>query len=182
MRVLVNGQEAYVWYISPGQVNAIAPDGLPEGTVSVQVLRDTVQSSAFAATARKVSPAVFVMLGPAYAAARHHPDYTLVARPDQFPGCSAPPNCPPREAAPGGIVLLYGTGFGPVDPPVPAGRLVDTPGIVTGKLRVRFGATWVDAFGGLASPGLYQIAAQVPEATQDGDIEEIGRASCRERV
>jgi uncharacterized protein (TIGR03437 family) len=121
--------------------------------------------------ARKLSPAFFVMLPPAYAAARHHPDYALVARPDQFPGCGDPPNCPPREAAPGGIVLLYGTGFGPVTPPIPAGQLFDTPNVVAGKLRVRFGATWVEAFGGLASPGLYQIAAQVPDSTPDGDIE-----------
>lgn len=186
VRVLINGLEAYVWYISPVQVNAIAPDGLPEGTVSVQVVRDTVQSSAFAATARRLSPALFVMLAPAYAAARHHPDYHLVARPDQFPGCGDPIDCPPREAAPGGIVLLYGTGFGPVEPPVPAGRLVDTPGIVSGKLRVRFGATWVDALGGLASPGLYQIAAQVPEATPDGDVEVVtevdGKASPPVRI
>jgi uncharacterized protein (TIGR03437 family) len=39
----------------------------------------------------------------------------------------------------------------------------------------------VDAFGGLASPGLYQIAAQVPESTPEGDVEVVaevdGKAS-----
>jgi len=75
-----------------------------------------------------------------------------------------------REAQPGEIVQLYGTGFGPVNPPVPAGRLFDTPNQMTAPVRVRFGDTWVEAIGGLASPCLYQIAVRVPDSAPDGDL------------
>ena len=84
--------------------------------------------------------------------------------------CGNPLNRLVREAQPGEIVQLYGTGFGPVNPPVPAGRLFDTPNQMTAPVRVRFGDTWVEANGGLASPCLYQIAVRVPDSAPDGDL------------
>ena len=82
-----------------------------------------------------------------------------------------------REAQPGEIVLLYGTGFGPVNPPILAGRLFDTPNQMTAPVRVRFGGTWVDPIGGLASPGLYQIAVQAPDSALDGDLEVVAEVA-----
>jgi uncharacterized protein (TIGR03437 family) len=171
VRVRVNGADAFLYYISPTQLNALAPDGIPDGAASVEVVNNGVRSSSFTVTSRSVSPAFFVMLAPSWVAARHHPDYHLVARPEQFPNCGDPVNCPVREAEPGEIVLLYGTGFGPVNPPIAAGKLFETPNQMTTPVRVRFGDTWVEAFGGLASPGLYQIAVQVPGSAPDGDLE-----------
>jgi len=67
---------------------------------------------------------------------------------------------------PGGAVLLYGTGFGPVNPPIPAGRLFDAPNQMTNPVRVRFGDTWVEALGGLAVAaevaGKQSPAAKIP--------------------
>jgi uncharacterized protein (TIGR03437 family) len=170
VRVRVNGADAFLYYISPTQLNALAPDGIPDGPATVEVVNAGARSFGFTVTARSVSPAFFVMLPPSGIAARHHPDYRLVARPEQFPGCGDPLDCPVREAQPGEIVLLYGTGFGPVNPPIPAGRLFDTPNQMASGVRVRFGDTWVEAIGALASPGLYQIAVQAPDSAPDGDL------------
>jgi len=42
---------------------------------------------------------------------------------------------------------------------------------------VRFGDTWVEAIGGLASPGLYQIAVQAPDSAPDGDLEVVAEVA-----
>jgi len=41
---------------------------------------------------------------------------------------------------------------------------------MTAPVRVRIGDTWVDPFGGLPSPGLYQIAVQAPDSAPDGEL------------
>nr|MCU0782173.1 hypothetical protein [Akkermansiaceae bacterium] len=172
VKVRINGREAAIYFISPTQINGLAPANLPEGPADVQVVRGAETSASFTATVRALSPAFFVMLAPSYAAARHHPDYKLVALPEQFPGCTAGIDCPPRPAQPGEWLLFYGTGFGPVTSAVPP--------LMTLPVRVRFGSTWAEGLGALASPGLYQIAVQVPEATPEGDIPVIAEVGGRQ--
>ncbi len=180
VRITVGGRDAFLYYVSPTQINALVPDGLADGPATVVVLRDGVAGSPFTANVKLVSPAFFVMLAPSQVAARHHPDYRLVARPDQFPGCVSGIDCPPRPATPGEWILLYGTGFGPVDPAVPAGRVPTETSLLKNAVRVRFGQEWVDAVGALASPGLYQIAVQVPASVQTGDVSVLAETGGRQ--
>src|SRR5205085_1568655 len=60
--VQVNGKPAYVYYISPGQINAQAPD-LPAGAGSVAVIRDGQLSDSFSTTVQTYAPAFFLWTG-----------------------------------------------------------------------------------------------------------------------
>ena len=75
--VTVNGIPAYVEYISPSQINALAPDDATVGPVQVQVT--TAQQTSNAVTAQKgqFAPAFFT-IGGAYVAAEHT-DYSPVS-------------------------------------------------------------------------------------------------------
>ena len=58
--VLMNGKAAYVFYISPTQVNVLTPPDLGTGAISVQVSVNGVTSQAFVVQAQTVSPSFAV--------------------------------------------------------------------------------------------------------------------------
>jgi uncharacterized protein (TIGR03437 family) len=63
------------------------------------------------------------------------------------------------------VVVLYGTGFGPTNPVVPAGQAYSGSGAPLGTLpNINIGsATGVTInFGGVVAPGLYQFNVVVP--------------------
>jgi uncharacterized protein (TIGR03437 family) len=99
--VAINGVAAYVSFISPTQINVLAPDDATIGAVPVQVTAAQQKSNAFSTPKTLISPAFFTLGGGVYVAALHA-DYSLV-------GAALP-------AKPGEIILLYGTGFGPANP------------------------------------------------------------------
>lgn len=73
------------------------------------------------------------------------------------------------------MVLLFGTGFGPTDPAVPAGRVVTSAARLANPVQIRFGNVVAEVqFAGLApqAAGLYQFNVVVP-AVPDGDVEVI---------
>lgn len=155
--VTINGKPAYVEYISPTQINAIAPDDDTIGQVPVQVT--TPQGPSYSGTAlkQKASPGFFAYQsgGTTYAAAVHV-DGTLV-------GPSGPGS---RPAAPGEVIEVYGTGFGPTNPATPSAQLVSQPALLASPAAVSIGG--VDAevqWAGLVSSGLYQLNVKIPDVT-----------------
>jgi len=153
--VTINGLAAYVEYISPTQVNVLAPDDATVGAVEVQVTAGQVKSNSFTAQKEQFAPAFFTM-GGNYAAAEHA-DYTLVGEPGLIAGAITTP------AKPGEIILIYGTGFGPTSPPLPSAQLVTTPAVLANSVQVTIGgvsAPWI--FAGLAGSGLCQFNVTVP--------------------
>ena len=69
-------------------------------------------------------------------------------------------------------MTFYGTGFGPVTPDVPAGRIADQASRITGSLQVTIGGVSATVtYAGLAPNivGLYQINVTVP-AGVEGDV------------
>ena len=83
-----------------------------------------------------------------------------------------------RGARPGEVILLYGTGFGPTRPAVPAAQVVSTPAPLANTVTVRIGGVVADvSFAGLTGAGLYQLNVKVPDTLADGDaavVAEIG--------
>ena len=161
--VTVGGMPAYVYYISPGQINALAPN-LSPGPVSVTVTTPNGTSAPVNATAGLYGPAFFGWPGNQAVATR--PDYSLVARTGTFSGAVT------TAAKPGEVIILWGTGFGPTTP-------ASTPGETTPSSQaystatlpvVTLGSTTLQVLGAALSPGsagLYQIAVQLP-AVADG--------------
>ena len=159
--VTINGLAAYVAYISPGQINVLAPDDAASGAVQLQVTTAQGKSNSFTTQKAPFAPAFFT-LGGSYLAALHA-DYTLVGKPGLIAGLTSTP------AKPGETIQIYGTGFGPTNPPVPSAQLVAAPAVLANSLQVAIGGQAASVtYAGLVEPGLYQINVTVP-SVPDGD-------------
>lgn len=152
--VAIDGKPAYVEYISPTQINAIAPDDDTIGPVEVQVT--TPQGASYPGTVLKqrLSPAFFTyQSGTTSYVAAVHLDGSLV-------GPSGPSS---RPAVPGEVIEIYGAGLGPTNPASPTSQLVAQPATVSLPATVTVGG--VNAlvqWAGIVSPGLYQLYVQIP--------------------
>ena len=162
--VNVGSKAAYVYFISPGQINVQAPD-VGNGPVPVTVTTPSGTSVAVTATVAAQSPAFFISDGKTQAVATRNSDGVLVAKDGTFPGIV--------PAKPGDVLILWGTGFGPTTPPVAAGIQVPSDTIHnTSQVSIKIGTADATVFGAALAPtfaGLYQIAIQVPASLADGD-------------
>ena len=152
--VTINGKAAYVEYISPTQINAIAPDDDTIGPVPVQVT--TPQGASYSGTVlkQKLSPAFFTyQSGASSYAAAVHVDGTLVG-----------PNGPSsRPAAPGEVIEVYGTGFGATTPATPTAQLVAQSAPLALPVTMSIGGVAADVqWAGLVLAGLYQFNVKIP--------------------
>jgi uncharacterized protein (TIGR03437 family) len=160
VRVNINGRPAYVYYISPAQINVLAPDDPTEGPVQVEVLNLQGRSEPVTVQKEKFAPAFFMLdpEGRRYVAAVHV-DGTLVGKRNLFSGAVAT-----RPARPRDVILLFGTGFGPTDPPAPEGEIVRNVGRLRNRVTVRIGNAVADVvFAGIVGAGLYQFNVTVPD-------------------
>jgi uncharacterized protein (TIGR03437 family) len=138
--VAINGVAAYVAYISPTQINLLAPDDPTIGTVQVQVTAARQNSNTLSSPKTLFAPAFFTLGAGAYVAALHA-DYSLVSA--------------SNPAKPNETILLYGTGFGPTTPP--------TPAPLANPVQIKIGGIAATVtFAGLVGPGLYQFNVMVP--------------------
>jgi uncharacterized protein (TIGR03437 family) len=160
--VTIDGLAAYVYYISPTQINVQAPSDSSQGQVNVVVKNNGTVSAAFPATLQPFAPAFFLYTLTPYAIATRYPDNALVGNPSVIPGTVA--------AKPGDVLIFWATGFGPTDPPTPAGIAVTgapkatLPSISVGGVPV----TTIYAVLSPGSAGLYQIAVQLPASLPAG--------------
>jgi len=163
--VTMGGKPAYVYYISPGQLNVLAPD-LPAGPVTVTVTTPGGTSTSFAATASVYGPAFFLWPGSQVVATRQ--DYSYAVKAGTFAGAATVP------AKPGEVLILWATGFGPTMPAAPSGVSVPASGgySTATSPTVTINNTPAVVYGAALAPGsagLYQIAIQVPNTLADGD-------------
>lgn len=153
--VTIDGLPAYVEFISPTQINVLAPDDPKAGPVSIQVTTAGQTSNIVTVPKNSLSPALFTILQ--HYVAAQHADYTLVGAPNLIAGVTSSP------AKPGETILVYATGFGPTNPPVPTGQLVSTAEPLAGSVQVTVGGAQATVvFAGLIAPGLYQLNVTVP--------------------
>ena len=161
--VTINGRSAFVYYISPGQINVQAPTDTSTGAVSVVVTNNGSQSVPATAQLQGFAPAFFQYTGTSYAIATRYPDNALVGNPSAIPGTVA--------AAKGDVLILWATGFGPTNPATGAGAVVTGAPPVAILPTVTVGGTPVTMIGAALSPGsagLYQIAVQLPASLPSG--------------
>ena len=167
--VIVNGKPAYIYYISPTQLNVLTPADTTQGSVPVQVTTANVKSNVVNANAATLAPALFTFSqqGGRYVAAVRS-DGAYIAPPDLITGLPAVP------AKPGDIILLYGTGFGPTTPPSPIGQVINPAPLAT-PVTVSIGGIVVNPqFAGIVSPGLYQFNVVVPNLPNGDNAVSIG--------
>ncbi len=107
--VRVGGQTAPLFFVSPGQINLQIPVSLaarPEPWRVVVVREGLNSPTADEVYVHETAPGLFNVVA--------HADFMLVGRGD-------PEGAYP--ARPGETIILFGTGFGPTDPPVVEGQL-----------------------------------------------------------
>ena len=154
--VTINGLAAFVYFISPTQLNVLAPSdsSITDGqSVPVKVM-SPLGTATGTAVARLIAPAMFKV--DAQDAAAINLDGTIVAPIGAFPGS--------HPAKPGDVVELYLTGLGPTNPAITAGQLFSAAAPITNSASVQVGGVSASVlFAGLVTPGLYQVNLTVPE-------------------
>ena len=165
--VTIDGKPAAVAFISPGQINVLAPDDSSTGLGPVQVKNTLGATDSVLALQQTAAPALFQFPGTGYAAGVHADGTNLAGLRLVQQGI------PGTAAKVGETIVLFGTGFGATQPaisstaPVPAAlplaRLQD--------LSVRIGGLDAAiAFAGLISPGVYQFNVVVPQVATGDQI------------
>jgi uncharacterized protein (TIGR03437 family) len=167
--VTIDGLPAYVEYISPTQINVLAPDDATAGPVQVQVTTAQQKSNSLPVQKQQFAPAFFTIDGGLYVAASHANTYILVGKTNLLPGVQTQP------AAPGEIIQMYGTGFGPTNPPLKTAQTVTTPAVLANTVQVTIGGVTASVeYAGLVEAGLYQLNVTVPASLPSGDAKVLG--------
>ena len=170
--VSINGEAAYIDYISPVQIDILVPPDIPAGPVQIQVTNNGLASATIAATMSAVAPAFFDF-GPVNAAgnqyiAATHANGTPGGPPSYVTGVASTP------FTEGEIIILYGTGFGPTNPPVPKGQLITTAAALVATPTVTIGGLPAQVqFAGVSEAGLYQFNVVVPTGLTAGTTANI---------
>jgi uncharacterized protein (TIGR03437 family) len=157
----VNGVSAFIYYMSPTQVNILTPPNAISGSVPVQLSDNGVIGANFMVQAQPESPSFFVFGGGPYLAATHV-NGTYIGPTSLYPGLTTP-------AQPGETIVMYGNGFGSTSTAVvsgsetQSGTLSPMPAITIG------GVTAKVTFAGLVAPGEFQFNVEVPPSLANGD-------------
>lgn len=162
--VSVGGQPAFVYFISPGQVDALVPGSVATGPQPVTVTTANGTSVPLLVSVNPIQPGLlaptsFAVNGSQYLAALFPDGKTFVLPPNTIAGV------PSRQAQPGDTIIVYGIGFGGVTPNIPAGQVVSQANSLNSKFQILIGGTPATlAYSGLAPNfvGLYQFNVVVP--------------------
>ncbi len=159
--VTVNGKPAFIYYISPTQINFLTPPDTLPGLAQILVTNNGNGGNPINTQAQAVSPSFFVFGGGPYVAATHLGG-SLLGPATLYPASSTP-------AKPGEEIVLYANGFGPTSSPVVSGSITQSGSLPTLPAVKIGGIAATVIFAGLVSPGEFQFNVVVPASTPDGD-------------
>lgn len=171
--VTINGRPAPVFFISPGQVNVLAPTDEATGNVQVVVRNAAGESAPVTVAKSRLLPAFYAPFG------QNNRLFVtgVLNSTGQILGKTGVEPRAARAFRPGDIVQFYATGLGPTNPPRPADEVVASPANLVETPTIRINETVVQILGAaLVGSGLYQINATIPDVP-DGDhpiVLEIG--------
>jgi len=153
--------------VSPTQVNALVPDGVPIGAgVPVTVKNPAGESDPATVNIADVAPAILAPPGFSVAGKQHAVATFAAASDVAFVGAAGSiAGVTLRPARAGDVITLYGVGFGPVTPAVTPGTIASGTTAVGANVTVQIGTTPATLkYSGLAPGfvGLYQFNVMVP--------------------
>jgi uncharacterized protein (TIGR03437 family) len=159
-RVFVRGQPAFLFYVSPKQINFLVPSTSRPGSADIWVTLDGFAGPSVRVVLVDAGPALFTYGDPPTAIATRV-DGSLVTK-------DAP-------LQPGEYAVLYATGLGDTEPPAESGRLVTAAAQVADRdsLELSLGGTPLGRsnleYAGLTpgSAGLYQLNIRMPSGLPD---------------
>ena len=160
--VTVNGEPAYISYVSPMQLNVLFPTNLTPGAAQVQVSNNGEISATVTANVQSVAPGFFWFTGNKYITATHA-NGALSGPTSLIQGVTTP-------ALPGETIVLYATGLGTTSPAAPNGSVLTAPLTLATPPTVTIGGTPATVtYAGLIGPGVYQVNVVVPNSAPAGD-------------
>lgn len=171
--VTVNNKLAYLWFVSPGQINLQAPDDTATGTVPVVVT--TPKGSA-------TSTVTLGQFGPSFSLLDNKHVAGIIIRTDGSGayGGGAYDIIGPTgtslgyatvAAKAGETVELFGVGFGATDPHVLAGQAFSGAAPTVNPVQLLIGGvSLTPAFAGLTEAGLFQFNLTIPAGLGTGDV------------
>ena len=163
--VTFSGISAPLQFVSPDQINLQVPWDVQPGDTDIVVTVSGQASAAFRAQVEWASPGIFTMPSGSRQAVAINPDGSIVAEYGSIPGVLT------RPARVGEIVMILGTGLGPVTPANTDGAAsrdqvrttIATPTVLVNGIPARV------TFSGLSRElvGVNQINIVVPEGAWD---------------
>jgi uncharacterized protein (TIGR03437 family) len=164
--VRVFDRPAYVYFVSPNQINFLAPDNsLTNTRFAINVTNNGKTSNSFVSNSLSRNPEFFRFDGRNIAAV--HLDGVYAGPDGLFPGVTL------RPVKAGDTVLLFGTGCGATNPVTPADSLVTTAAPVSETPTLTIGGKAATvSFAGIVGSGLCQINAVIPDLPA-GDAEAV---------
>jgi protocatechuate 3,4-dioxygenase beta subunit len=154
--VTINGKNAYVYYISPNQINVQAPADTLSGSVNVVVANSFGTSSPTAVQLQTILPGLF-RLAQEYATATDA-NGAFVGPVGLVDGLLTTP------ARPLDTIILWGTGFGPTNPAIAPGEVVSNSSPLLNPVTIRIGPSTAQVlYAGMTGVGLYQFNIIVPD-------------------
>jgi uncharacterized protein (TIGR03437 family) len=157
----VNGVPAYVYYVSPTQVNILTPPNAISGSVPVQVTDNGAIGANFMVQAQAESPSFFIFGGGPYIAATHV-NGSYLGPTSLYPGFTTP-------AQPGETIVMYANGFGSTSTPVVSGSETQSGTLSPMPVITIGGVAATVSFAGLVAPGEFQFNVVVPSSLANGD-------------
>lgn len=162
--VLIDGQAAYMYYVSAEQINVLVPADSKTGTVAVTVTSANGTSSAANVTLQPILPGLFMQGN--YVLAVRSSDGAII----NGTGAAASGYTTAAAAKAGDVLEVYGTGFGPTTTTIAPGLVFSGAYPTTNTVTVTIGGVTAPvSFAGLVGPGLYQINLTVPAGLTAGD-------------
>ena len=177
VKVSINNKPAFVYFISPNQLNVQAPSDGAAGPVQVQVTTPGGASEPVTVTKQALAPAFFTWAGSVVGGEKYLgaviSDGTFAGK----TGLLQPLGIHTRPVKPGEVVLMFGTGFGPTNPDIAAGQVVATPLRMTTGVKILLGDTEAEILdtGYLIFSGEYQFNVKIPANLADGDYNVVAQ-------
>ncbi len=171
--VSIDGQPAYVSYISPVQINVQAPQDSTLGNVAITVTNCKATSSQFTFAKQALAPGLlaapsFKINGTQYMVATFASDGAYVL--STSTGASLGVNSRPAQA--GDTIIAYGIGFGAVTTGTPPGVIVEAVNALNNPVTFSIGSLNAPIiYAGLAGNfvGLYEFYITIPSGLPSGD-------------
>jgi uncharacterized protein (TIGR03437 family) len=155
VRVIVAGQIAFLYYVSPQQINFLIPDNLLAGNMPLTVARQGTAGPTVQIAVSAAGPGLYEWEQGMIAST--HADGSVITQ--------------ANPAQPGETVVIYGTGLGGTNPDVGGGeismvaaqiaQLSDFHMTVAGATLASTSVDYVGVTPG--TPGLYQVNFKLPE-------------------
>jgi uncharacterized protein (TIGR03437 family) len=171
--VTINGKKAYLWYVSPGQINLQSPDDTARGSVPV-VVTTANGSSTSTVPLGDFGPSFLLLDAKHVTGIIYRGDgsgayggggYDIIGPTGSTLGY------PTVAAKAGDIVELFSVGFGPTSPAVAAGQAFSGAAPTNYPVTVLInGRSVTPSFAGLSGAGLYQFNLTVPSGLGTGDV------------